>query len=417
MRPASGASSTLSRLDLSMAVPNQFLELFRNFVATDQGLQFLVQTLEDLPMAVILYDVTGQLPEVVHLNRVARPVGIAVPARVAGTAAAELFPQSGADQERWVRDAAARREALHVSEYETGDQRIWEADVYPVGSAGSQVDYVLVVGIDVTQSVLARRSAEAEREEQAVMLRATAARMKALEKIKSDFLNLASHELRSPLSVLRGYLSMMSDGSFGELPPRVRAVVPAMNAKANQMAFLVTQMLESARLEDSQLQLKLEPVDMRRLVRQAVDTLGSMTAPGQSVLLEDPGREILAVADAGRVETIVMNLLDNALKYSPAGGPVRVAVSSAGSSAEVRVQDSGIGIDAADMPKLFTRFGRLVTSENSHIPGTGLGLYLSREIARMHGGDITVRSSPGKGSEFTLSLPLIGPNVPAERHG
>ncbi|HEV1997583.1 MAG TPA: PAS domain-containing protein, partial [Candidatus Dormibacteraeota bacterium] len=179
-----------------MAVPNQFLELFRNFVATDQGLQFLVQTLEDLPMAVILYDVTGERPEVVHLNGVARPVGSTVPHRVKGTAAAELFPQSGADLERWVRDAAARREAIHVSEYETGDRRIWEADVYPVGSAGSQADYVLVLGIDVTQTVLARRRAEAEREEQAVMLRATAARMKALEKIKSDFLNLASHELR-----------------------------------------------------------------------------------------------------------------------------------------------------------------------------------------------------------------------------
>lgn len=394
-----------------MDAPNRFLELFRNFAATDHGLQFLVQTLEDLPMAVILYDITGDTPLVVHLNRVARPVGIPSPPIVAGISPQELFPQSGADLANWVRNAAAKGEAMHVSEYETGDRRIWEADVYPVGPEGSQPDYVLVLGIEVTQSVKARRRAEEEREEQAARLRATAARMKALEKIKSDFLNLASHELRGPLSLLRGYLSMMSDGSLGELPPRARGVMPAMNAKANQMAMLITQMLESARLEDSQLQLKLEPVDMRRLVRQAVDTLGSLTAPGQSVLLEDAGRELLIVADAGRVETIVINLLDNALKYSPGGGAIRVQVANDATSALVVVKDPGIGIAADDMSRLFTRFGRLVTAENSHIPGTGLGLYLSREIARMHGGDITVKSAPGEGSEFTLALPITGPKL------
>jgi signal transduction histidine kinase len=168
-------------------------------------------------------------------------------------------------------------------------------------------------------------------------------------------------------------------------------------------------MLEAARLEDSQLQLKLEPVDLRGLVRRAVDTMGQLTAPGQSILLEGAKEEILLVADAGRVETILVNLLDNALKYSPAGGGVRVRVATQPLAVRVTVADQGMGIAASDMPRLFTRFGRLVTAENSHIPGTGLGLYLSREIARMHGGDIAVKSAPGKGSEFTLTLPLAGP--------
>ena len=391
-----------------MTAPNPFIELFRNFVATEQGLEFLLQKLDDLPMAVVLYDVSGELPEVIHVNRVARPFGIEAPQVIAGTSAAELFPQGWVEQDAWVRAAAAARETIHVSEYETGDNRIWEADFFPIGRDGPP-GYVLVLGLEVTGSVLLRRQADAKRQEQEVMLRSTAVRMRELEKIKSDFLNLASHELRGPLSLLRGYLSMLSEGSLGELPPKVRGLLPVMNAKAAQMAFLVTQMLESARLEDSQLHLKLEPVDMRGLVRQAVDTMGSLTAPGQSLLLEDPGREILIVADAGRVETIAVNLLDNALKYSPAGGAVRVQVSSDASSTMLRVKDTGIGIAAEDFPKLFTRFGRLVTAENSHIPGTGLGLYLSREIARMHGGDITVKSAPGEGSEFTVTLPLVGP--------
>ena len=391
-----------------MTAPNPFIELFRNFVATEQGLEFLLQKLDDLPMAVVLYDVSGELPEVIHVNQVARPFGIEAPQVIAGTSAAELFPQGWVEQDTWVRAAAAARETIHVSEYQTGDNRIWEADFFPIGRDGPP-GYVLVLGLEVTGSVLVRRQADAKRQEQEVMLRSTAVRMGELEKIKSDFLNLASHELRGPLSLLRGYLSMLSEGSLGELPPKVRGLLPVMNAKAAQMAFLVTQMLESARLEDSQLHLKLEPVDMRGLVRQAVDTMGSLTAPGQSLLLEDPGREILIVADAGRVETIAVNLLDNALKYSPAGGAVRVQVSSDASSTMLRVKDTGIGIAAEDFPKLFTRFGRLVTAENSHIPGTGLGLYLSREIARMHGGDITVKSAPGEGSEFTVTLPLVGP--------
>ncbi|MDQ6749047.1 MAG: PAS domain-containing sensor histidine kinase [Candidatus Dormibacteraeota bacterium] len=386
-----------------------FIELFRNFVTSDEGLLFLMKTLEDLPMAVILYDVAGARPEVVYLNRVARPVGIEIPGQVGGRPASEVFPRSGVDQDRWVREAATRGEPLHVSEYETGDRRIWEADVYPISRAGAALSFVLVMAIEVTESVHARRRSEAEREDQAAMLRNTAARMAALEKVKSDFLNLASHELRGPLSVLRGYLAMLTDGTLGDLPPRVRGVLPALNAKANQMAMLITQMLEAARLEDSQLQLKLEPVDLRRLVRQAVDTMGSLTASGQSLLLGDPGGEILLVADAGRVETIIVNLIDNALKYSPGGGVVEVTVAIDGDLGTLRVRDHGIGIAAEDLPRLFTRFGRLVTGANSHIPGTGLGLYLSREIARMHGGDITVRSTLEEGSEFTLSLPLKGP--------
>jgi signal transduction histidine kinase len=202
---------------------------------------------------------------------------------------------------------------------------------------------------------------------------------------------------------------MLTDGSLGELPPRVRGVLPVLNAKAAQMALLISQMLDAARLEDSQLQLKLEPVDLHQLVRQVADTMGSLTAPGQSLLLEHPGRDVLLVADAGRLETIVVNLIDNALKYSPPGGAVRLAVATEDASATLRVRDQGIGIAEADLPRLFTRFGRLVTAENSHIPGTGLGLYLSREIARMHGGDITVSSALGQGSEFTLTLPQAGP--------
>ena len=120
---------------------------------------------------------------------------------------------------------------------------------------------------------------------------------------------------------------------------------------------------------------------------------------------------VLVLADRARLLTIVANLLDNAVKYSPAGGVVETRLELSGSSAEVTVRDRGLGIARSDLPRLFTRFGRIVTNENSHIPGTGLGLYLARELARMHGGDIRVESRQGLGSAFTLVLPVVAGQV------
>jgi signal transduction histidine kinase len=104
--------------------------------------------------------------------------------------------------------------------------------------------------------------------------------------------------------------------------------------------------------------------------------------------------------------------MENAIKYSPDGGPVEVAVTVRDEMARVTVRDRGLGIAEADMSRLFTRFGRIVTSENSHIAGTGLGLYFARELARLLGGEITAASEEGVGSSFTVSLPMA-----AERHG
>jgi signal transduction histidine kinase len=106
------------------------------------------------------------------------------------------------------------------------------------------------------------------------------------------------------------------------------------------------------------------------------------------------------------VKTIITNLISNAIKYSPAGGPIDVELVNRGGIARVAVTDTGVGIAKDDLPILFTRFGRVSTSQTVHLPGTGLGLYLGRQLARLHGGEITVDSAPGRGSTFTLHLPL-----------
>jgi len=231
-------------------------------------------------------------------------------------------------------------------------------------------------------------------------------RMAALDHAKSEFLRLASHELRGPLAVVRGYVSMLADGSLGRMPPGSDRILDVMAGKVGEINLLIDQMLETARLEDSRLQLALESTDLRRLVQTAGATMKLLAGPLHPLRVQLPSQAVPVMIDGPRVMTILTNLIDNAIKYSPDGGEVRVRLAVGADVARIEVIDKGLGIDPADLPRLFTRFGRLVTRDNSHIPGTGLGLYLARELARMHGGDITVKSAVGSGSTFTLELPL-----------
>jgi signal transduction histidine kinase len=238
-------------------------------------------------------------------------------------------------------------------------------------------------------------------------------RMATLERVKSQFLNVASHELRGPLGVVSGYVSLVRDGSFGELSGvDMRRVAPVLEQKVAEMNTLVNEMLDTARLEESRLTLQLGTVDLGDLMQRAVDAVSPLASKKHEILYSRPRQPVTVVADQVRAAIIVTNLLQNAVKYSPRGGVVQCFVTDDDGIGLVSVWDQGLGIAPEDLPRLFSRFGRLVTRENSHIPGTGLGLYLARELARLHGGDITVRSAAGAGSCFTLTLPVAGPEEP-----
>jgi PAS domain S-box-containing protein len=261
----------------------------------------------------------------------------------------------------------------------------------------------------VTRDLTERKRAEDEivelRAREAAQLAERAKQATELEKAKSRLLNLASHELRGPLAVLRGYISMMADGTIK--PDQLQSVVPILMAKATQMNSLVQQMLESARLEDSRMQLALRTMDLRSIVESAVEEWRPLAPAGQRIDLMCDG-SVMAELDPVRVQTIVGNLLDNAIKYSLGRGNIVVTVDAPGSQARVRVRDQGPGIKPAQMSRLFGRFERIVTEDNQHIPGTGLGLHLARELAQLHHGQLMASSVPGEGSEFTLTLPLSG---------
>ena len=232
------------------------------------------------------------------------------------------------------------------------------------------------------------------------------ARIHALEKAKTEFMNIASHELRGPMTVIKGYLTMLEGGSLGNMPAKAQAVLPLMIVKADEVNSMVEQMLEAARLEEGHLTLHRERGDIIELTELAIDSFRPMLSD-HPLDLEAPPEAVHAEIDGERFQIVVRNLVSNAIKYSPENTPIKVLVEKNGGTAKVKVVDQGIGIAPKDQEKLFTQFGRIQREATMHVAGTGLGLWLSREIARLHDGDITVDSAEGEGSTFTFEVPIV----------
>lgn len=228
-------------------------------------------------------------------------------------------------------------------------------------------------------------------------------RIRALEKAKSDFLNIASHELRGPMTVIKGYLTMFEAGSLGELSPTASSVLPLLISKSDEINWMLEQMLEAARLEEGRLELNKKRADVVDVTDRAIDGV-KILLRGHDLTVEEPNEAVEAELDPDRFQMVVRNLLSNAAKYSPAGSDITVRIRRIDGMASVAVTDQGVGISPEDQANLFTRFGRIPNTQ--HVQGTGLGLWLSREIARMHDGDLTVESTVGSGSTFVLAVPL-----------
>ena len=232
---------------------------------------------------------------------------------------------------------------------------------------------------------------------------ALSSKIAALERAKTDFLNIASHELRGPMTVIKGYLTMLDAGALGDMSPKAHAVLPLLISKSDEVNWMIEQMIEAARLEEGRLALKRQRTDIVELTDSAIEGV-KMLLTGHELRVDAPPQAIEADVDPDRFQIVVRNLLSNAAKYSASGTDINVEVRRDGDKACVSVSDHGVGISKQDQTQLFTRFGRIETSV--HVQGTGLGLWLSKEIARMHDGDLTVESGNGAGTTFTFSVPL-----------
>ena len=226
-----------------------------------------------------------------------------------------------------------------------------------------------------------------------------------LDILKSGFMRLTTHELRRPLSVFRGYVSMIESGDLGEVPADVHKAILKIAVSANEMTKLIDDLAEVGRLEQPDKVLRREPYPVDQLIKDAVEVVRAEALAKKIAIIEriDPSRTTIQV-DIDRMRVALQNLLSNAVKYSPPESSVEVRVEPQHGALTIVVEDQGYGIPAEEVPHIFDKYYRGVTPETQNTPGTGLGLYIVKQIAELHGGRVEVVSDPGKGSTFRLRL-------------
>jgi signal transduction histidine kinase len=247
------------------------------------------------------------------------------------------------------------------------------------------------------------RLARAEAETAQRLLTEQNERLREADRLKDEFVALISHDLRTPLTSITGYVELALEE---ELEDDVRGYLDVVARNADRLLALVNDLLFVARLQAGELALEPGEVDLRDVVRKTVHALEPRAAAKAIELVCVADSVPVVHADRGRLEQLLDNLVSNALKFTPDGGSVQVSLRRQDDAVLVEVTDTGIGIAASDQRRLFQRFFRAENAVERQLPGTGLGLYISRVIAEAHEGSLTVRSELGRGSTFRLELPL-----------
>lgn len=228
-----------------------------------------------------------------------------------------------------------------------------------------------------------------------------------VNQMKNEFVSTVSHELRTPLTSIKGYVDLILDGETGEINEIQREFLGIVKQNSDRLVALINDMLDISRIESGRIHLKIEPLDLDDLVFGAIDTFKAVIQQtGHGLSAEIPESLPLAAGDRDRVGQMLINLISNAIKYSPAGGAVTVSARKHGEQVVVSVADEGIGIAREDAEHLFDQFYRVDSSLTREIGGTGLGLSICKTIIELLGGQIWVKSTLGKGSVFSFSLPI-----------
>jgi len=226
-----------------------------------------------------------------------------------------------------------------------------------------------------------------------------------LDRMKSEFLAVASHELRTPLAIIRGYADILSCGDLGEVLPQQKEKLMRIVGNAEQLNTLVNNILDLTRIEAGEFNLVKEGVDIGGLVAETVEDMTGLARKKRIRLSVNLQSRRKIQADRGRIRQVLVNLMDNSLKFTPDGGSVKLTVTEAAGRVAIRVRDSGIGIRRRDMDGLFQRFRQLDSSVHRRYKGVGLGLVICKSIVELHGGSITVESRFGRWTAFTVRLP------------
>ena len=295
---------------------------------------------------------------------------------------------------------------LDVFLVETFDQRIYKSVAFVI---------VAVLSTFMVRSVINEVNRKEELQRLSDKLAVANDKLRELDTAKTDFLSMASHQLRTPLTAAKGYLSLFLDGDYGEMSPTQKDTLNKLYANNDRMAQLIEDLLNITRIESGRMEFSFSKCRIEDICREVVDSL-MLKAKGLGLYLNyETPKELLPelMIDGPKVREVISNIVDNAVKYTPSGGvTVKVEVRPKGKDessnyVRVTVTDTGIGIPATELPYLFAKFSRGKDLSRLNTGGTGLGLYVAKNMIESNGGKIWVESDgEGKGSQFIVEIPV-----------
>jgi signal transduction histidine kinase len=231
-------------------------------------------------------------------------------------------------------------------------------------------------------------------------------RLKELDRTKDEFISMASHQLRTPLTTIKGYLSMVLEGDVGPVTKKEREMIQQAFDSSERMVFLIGDLLNVSRLQSGKFVIENKPTDLGKLAETEVAQLMDTANHHQLKLtLRKPDAVPMLNLDETKMRQVIMNFLDNAIYYTPAGGSIEAAVEVTDASVSYTVTDTGLGVPAAEQHHLFSKFYRAGNARKMRPDGTGLGLFMAKKVIAAQGGSIIFKSTEGKGSTFGFSFP------------
>jgi signal transduction histidine kinase len=269
----------------------------------------------------------------------------------------------------------------------------------------------LIIAIQNALSVQEVRVINASLEQRIEMataeLRTSNARLKRLDASKDEFLSMASHQLRTPLTSVKGYLSMMIDGDVGKISAMQKQVLEEAFSSSERMVHLIHDFLNVSRLQTGKFMLELSDVDLAELIQQEVKSLEKV-ASSHSMKLEftNTAGDVHLQIDDTKIRQVVMNYIDNAIYYSHPDSIIAIELSKTDKDVVLEIKDTGIGVPKSEQEQLFSKFYRASNARKQRPDGTGVGIFLAKKVVTALGGDIVFRSKEGKGSVFGFTLPL-----------
>jgi signal transduction histidine kinase len=233
------------------------------------------------------------------------------------------------------------------------------------------------------------------------------ARLRELSAMKEEFLALTTHDLRSPLTVISGVINFFTSGRLGEMTPEQKNMVAMMERNTQNLIELVNDLLDASKLESGTMRLDPTTIELRGLVGELKEQMQPLAREKEIALEEEVPDDLPELlADRAKLRRVLVNLVSNALKFTPKGGRVRLGASREGRFVRVSVTDTGVGIPREDLHDIFDKYAQARSRATRSEKGTGLGLYITRQLVELHGGKIGVQSEVGRGSTFSFTIPI-----------